>query len=115
VHRSSLPSTKIIVGTLAAFSARKHTVSTGAEARCWWNGYNHCRYYHHGWYHGYYRHGHRYRKTSRKKSAPSQGRIESVAVFLGLVTHLVFSDTGIAARLSVDAVRFVAFGGGLVA
>jgi hypothetical protein len=35
--------------------------------------------------------------------------------FLGLVTHLVFSDTGIAARLSVDAVRFVAFGGGLVA
>ena len=49
-------------------------------------------------------------RPSRKKI-----RSESVAVFLGLVTHLVFSDTGIAARLSVDAVRFVAFGGVLVA
>jgi hypothetical protein len=114
VHRSSLPSTKIIVGTLAAFSARKHTVSTGAEARCWWNGYNHCRYYHHGWYHGYYRHGHRYPKTPAKiRSVTRSDRIRRL--FLGLVTHLVFSDTGIAARLSVDAVRFVAFGGGLVA
>jgi hypothetical protein len=33
--------------------------SNQAEARCWWNGYNHCRYYHNGWHHGYgyYHHG----------------------------------------------------------
>jgi len=60
-------SMKIIVATLVAFLLGAAFVSTEAEARCWWNGYNHCRYYHpryyhHGWYyHGYYHHGYWYR------------------------------------------------------
>jgi hypothetical protein len=44
---------KIIVATLLAFLLGSVLVSTQAEARCWWNGYNHCRYYHNGWNHGY--------------------------------------------------------------
>ena len=56
-------SMKIIVATLVAFLLGAAFVSTEAEARCWWNGYNHRRYYHpryyhHGWYyHGYYQRG----------------------------------------------------------
>jgi hypothetical protein len=53
---------KIIGGALAAFLFGCVVLSTQAEARCWWNGYNHCRYEHHAYYHhGYYRHGHWYR------------------------------------------------------
>jgi hypothetical protein len=48
---------KIIVATLVTCLLGTALVSTGAEARCWWNGYNHCRYYHHGYYH----HGYWYR------------------------------------------------------
>ena len=42
---------KIIGAALIVFSLGTAFVSTEAEARCWWNGYNHCRYYHHGWHH----------------------------------------------------------------
>jgi hypothetical protein len=56
---------KIIVGTLIAFLFGSVLVSKEAEARCWWNGYNHCSshrqvYQHRGYYknHGYYNHGH---------------------------------------------------------
>jgi len=67
---------KIIVGALIAFLLGSVLVSKEAEARCWWNGYNHCRYYHHAYYHhayyhhayyhhawnhDYYRHDHWYR------------------------------------------------------
>jgi hypothetical protein len=59
---------KIIVGALAAFLLGSVIFTTEAEARCWWNGYNHCRYYHSGWHHGYgyyhyryYRNGYWYR------------------------------------------------------
>jgi hypothetical protein len=59
---------KIILGALVAFLLGTSLLSTQAEARCWWNGYNHCRYYHNGWHrgygyyhHGYYRHGYWYR------------------------------------------------------
>ena len=64
---------KIIVAALVAFLLGSALLSTEAEARCWWNGYNHCRYhgwhrgygygyYHHGYYrNGYYRHGYWYR------------------------------------------------------
>jgi hypothetical protein len=57
---------RIIVAALVAFLLGSALISTEAEARCWWNGYNHCRYYgdgyyHHGWHHGYYRHGYWYR------------------------------------------------------
>jgi hypothetical protein len=57
---------KMIIGALVAFLLGSALASTKAEARCWWNGYNHCRYhhgyYHHGWYaHGYYHHGYWYR------------------------------------------------------
>jgi len=53
---------KIIAGALVAFLFGSVLLSTGAEARCWWNGYNHCRYWHHGWYHhGWYHHGYWYR------------------------------------------------------
>jgi hypothetical protein len=50
---------KIIVATLVAFLFGSIIVSAEAQARCWWNGYDHCRYYHHyywhrGWYHGYW-------------------------------------------------------------
>jgi hypothetical protein len=49
---------KIIVGALVAFLLGSAFVSSEAEARCWWNGYNHCHYhhggYHHGWYHGHW-------------------------------------------------------------
>jgi hypothetical protein len=50
---------KTIVGALVAFLFGCAVLSTQAEARCWWNGYNHCRYYHNGWHHGYgyYHHG----------------------------------------------------------
>jgi len=48
---------RIIVAALVAFLLGSALISTEAEARCWWNGYNHCRYYGHGYYHGYYRHG----------------------------------------------------------
>jgi hypothetical protein len=41
---------KIIVATLVAFLLGTALVSTEVEARCWWNGYNHCRYDHHGYY-----------------------------------------------------------------
>ena len=36
---------KIIVAALLTFLLGSALVSTEAEARCWWNGYNHCRYY----------------------------------------------------------------------
>jgi hypothetical protein len=59
---------KIIVGALVAFLLGSVLVSNEAESRCWWNGYNHCRYYHggwhrgyYGWHHGYYHHGYWYR------------------------------------------------------
>jgi hypothetical protein len=54
---------KIIAATIVAFLLGTALLSTQAEARCWWNGYNHCRGYYHGngWHHGYYRHGHWYR------------------------------------------------------
>jgi hypothetical protein len=53
---------KIIVGALVAFLLGGVLLSNEAEARCWWNGYNHCRYYHHtGWHHGWYHHGYWYR------------------------------------------------------
>ena len=62
---------KIIVGTFIAFLLGSVLISNEAEARCWWNGYNHCRsyyhsyyhhsYYHHAWNHGYYHHGQWYR------------------------------------------------------
>ena len=62
---------KIIVGTLVALLLGSALASSEAEARCWWNGYNHCRYYNHGyyrhghydrgWHHGWYREGHWYR------------------------------------------------------
>ncbi len=59
---------KIIVAALIAFFLGTALTSSEAEARCWWNGYNHCRYYHNGWhrgygyyYHGYYHHGYWYR------------------------------------------------------
>ena len=61
---------KIIVATLVAFLLGSVLISSEAEARCWWNGYNHCRYYYSGWHrgygygyyhHSYYRHGYWYR------------------------------------------------------
>jgi hypothetical protein len=56
---------KIIVGTIIAFLLGSALISNEAEARCWWNGYNHCRSYHHSYYHasnhGYYHHGYWYR------------------------------------------------------
>jgi hypothetical protein len=51
---------KIIVVTVVAFLFGSVLVSTEADAQCWWNGYNHCRYYHHHWHHGWY-HGYWYR------------------------------------------------------
>ena len=53
---------KMIVGTLAVFMLAGVLFSHQAEARCRWNGYNHCRYYHHvWWHHGWYHHGYWYR------------------------------------------------------
>ena len=53
---------KIVVATLTAFLLSSALASTQVEARCWWNGYDHCRYHHYGWYHhGYYHHGYWYR------------------------------------------------------
>ena len=43
---------KIIVATLIAFLLGSALISNRAEAGCWWNGYNHCGYYHHAVYHG---------------------------------------------------------------
>jgi hypothetical protein len=64
-------SMKIIVGTLIAFLLGSIVASNDAEARCWWNGYNHCGYhhqvyhhhgyYHHAWNHDYNRRGYWYR------------------------------------------------------
>jgi hypothetical protein len=34
---------KMVVGTLGAFLLAGVLFSQQAEARCWWNGYNHCR------------------------------------------------------------------------
>jgi hypothetical protein len=51
-----------IVGAFVAFLLGGALFSQQAEARCWWNGYNHCRYYNHGWwYHSWYHHGYWYR------------------------------------------------------
>jgi hypothetical protein len=57
-----------IIAALIAFLLGTAVFSSEAEARCWWNGYNHCRYHHGyyngyyaGWHHGYYRHGYWYR------------------------------------------------------
>ena len=48
---------KIIVGTLIAFLLGSVVASNDAEARCWWNGYNHCGYHHQVYHHhGYYHH-----------------------------------------------------------
>jgi hypothetical protein len=53
---------KMIVGTLVAFLLAVVLFSRQADARCWWNGYNHCRYYHHWWWHhGCDYHGYWYR------------------------------------------------------
>jgi len=41
---------KIVAGALLAFLLGSALISTEAEARCWWNGYNHCRYYHPAWH-----------------------------------------------------------------
>jgi hypothetical protein len=51
---------KIIVGAFVALLLGSALASSEAEARCWWNGYNHCRYYHNGWHHGYGYHHHGY-------------------------------------------------------
>jgi hypothetical protein len=54
---------KIVAGALVAFLLGSALISTEAEAGCWWNGYNHCRYYHptwhpwHPWHPVWYRHG----------------------------------------------------------
>jgi hypothetical protein len=42
---------KIMVATLVAFLIGITVVSSEAEARCWWNGYNHCPFYHPRYYH----------------------------------------------------------------
>ena len=34
---------KTIVGAALAFLFGTMLLSSDAEARCWWNGYNHCR------------------------------------------------------------------------
>jgi hypothetical protein len=48
---------KVIVGTLIAFLLGSVLISNKAEARCWWNGYNHCGYHHQVYHHhGYYGH-----------------------------------------------------------
>jgi hypothetical protein len=54
---------RILVAAFVAFLLGSALVSTEADARCWWNGWNHCRYYwHHGyWYHGWYHPGYWYR------------------------------------------------------
>jgi hypothetical protein len=57
---------KIIVSAFVALLLGSALASSEAEARCWWNGYNHCRYsgWHHGYgyyHHGYYRNGYWYR------------------------------------------------------
>jgi hypothetical protein len=53
---------KIVVASVVALLLGTAFISNEAEARCWWNGYNHCRYDHHAYYHhGYYRHGYWYR------------------------------------------------------
>jgi hypothetical protein len=53
---------RIIVGAFVAFLLGGALLSQQAEARCWWNGYNHCGYYNHGWWHhGWYHHGYWYR------------------------------------------------------
>ncbi len=52
---------KIVIGTLAALLFGTVLISDETEARCWWNGYNHCRYYHYGWHHGWYHNGYWYR------------------------------------------------------
>ncbi|MBV8360958.1 MAG: hypothetical protein JO189_23935 [Deltaproteobacteria bacterium] len=53
---------KMIAGALVAFLLAGVLFSHQADARCWWNGYNHCRYYHHWWWHhGWYYHGYWYR------------------------------------------------------
>jgi len=62
---------KIVIAALAAFVLGTAALSTPAEARCWWNGYNHCGYhhqvyhhygyYHHAWNHDHDRHGYWYR------------------------------------------------------
>jgi hypothetical protein len=52
---------KIISAALAALLFGTVLLSSEAQARCWWNGYNHCRYYHHGWHNGWYHHGYWYR------------------------------------------------------
>ena len=48
---------KVLASALSVFLLGSLLVSNDAEARCWWNGYNHCRYYHHGWYGGGWHHG----------------------------------------------------------
>jgi hypothetical protein len=52
---------KIITAALAALLFGTVLVSSEAQARCWWNGYNHCGQYHHGWHNGWYHHGYWYR------------------------------------------------------
>jgi hypothetical protein len=41
---------KIVAGALLAFLLDSALISTEAEAGCWWNGYNRCRYYHPAWH-----------------------------------------------------------------
>ena len=48
---------KVLASALSVFLLGSLLVSNDAEARCWWNGYNHCLYYHHGWYGGGWHHG----------------------------------------------------------
>jgi hypothetical protein len=57
---------KIIIGTFVALLLGSTLISNTAEANCWWNGYNHCRSYHHvsyrdGYHHHHYHHGYWYR------------------------------------------------------
>ena len=52
---------KIISAALAALLFGTVLLSSEAQARCWWNGYNQCRYYHHSWHNGWYHHGYWYR------------------------------------------------------
>jgi hypothetical protein len=63
---------KIIVGALVAFLLGGAFFSQQAEARCWWNGYNHCRYYDHGWWH----HGWYHQATGIANVASEEGKRE---------------------------------------
>jgi hypothetical protein len=61
IYNQTEHAVKIITAALAALLFGTVLVSSEAQARCWWNGYNHCGHYHHGWHNGWYHHGYWYR------------------------------------------------------